>query len=113
VGAPRWFYNNSLKSLSEPDLSIEMSTRGDAIAHLGLMVQGSARPDVEQLAIMNDILGYISDRMGVREQIRVTSSQFSHSYSAIREAPVRRVGPLLLRMGSVAGDAILSVDLVP
>ena len=76
------------------------------------MVLGSRRPSVNQVAMMNDILRYAGTALG-EAAASVRSADFWTSYSQITEAPMRHVGRLTLRTGSVGGDAILTVDIRP
>lgn len=106
-------YNNSLQTPREPEVMFEMSTRGDHVVHFGLMVTGSRRPDEDQLSLMNEILRYVTTALATGATPQVRLEDFSSSYNQIREAQPRRKGGLVLRTGSVGGDAILSVDIGP
>lgn len=104
--------NNTIKTDREPAMTLELSTRNEHIVRFGFMILGSRSPDADQLAIINQVLGTLGGTVG-QANASVRTSDFATAYSAIADAPVRRLGRLRLRSGSIGGDAVLSVTIEP
>ena len=104
--------NNTIKTDREPAMTLELSTRADRVMGFGFMIIGSRRPDADQLVIINQVLGQLGGSVG-QASASVRVADFATAYSAIADAPVRRLGRLRLRSGSVGGDAVLSVTIEP
>lgn len=104
-------FNNKLKAAQEPELSIDMGTRNGQVVGFGIVVPGAKRPDSEQIALVNDILGWASATLGGAAP-SLRPADFAKELSVISDAPPRQFGRLRLRSGWVL-EPVLSVEIRP